>query len=325
MFLRSFLVAALGCSAVSAFAPSANFAGSRHALPSSVCARRAPLAMRMQSKIDLTPELFTNIDTDASGTIDANELRNALGKLGDAGAVNNIMERADVNGDGEISYDEYVRLMNMEKFGDDQGGNLFVRKLQGSGALPKDSVLGYTAMVGNKGFDPLGLAGLGPDETTLNGYREAEIKHGRLAMLAALGWPVAEELQPFISQALGKPDLLVAGKDAAAERVPSLLNGGLENISPAFFAAGIVFSAAIELLALQWGGKVEEGEYQPGDLGFDPLGLYRGKDESTRFDLRLKELNNGRLAMIAISWYAFEEFFTGRSILENAGINNAVN
>jgi len=279
----------------------------------------------MQSKIDLTPELFNKIDVDGSGFIDSQELRQALSGMGGAAEVDSIMARADVNGDGEISYDEYVRLMNMEKFGDAQGGNMFVRRFQLSGLLKKDSVLGYTAMVGNKGFDPLGLAGEGADETKLNGYREAEIKHGRLAMLAAVGWPVSEELQPIIANALGKPDLLVAGKDAAAERVPSLLNGGLDQLSPAFFATGILFSAAIEFLALKWGGAVEEGEYQPGDLGFDPLGIYRGKDESTRFDLRLKELNNGRLAMIAITWYAFEEFFTQRSILENAGIDNAVN
>ena len=153
--------------------------------------------------------------------------------------------------------------------------------------------------------------------------RFAEIKHGRLAMLAALGWPVAEYLQPILSSALGQPDLLVS--DAAgipAERVPSLLNGGLDQISPGFFAIGILFSAAVELLALQWGSKVDAGEYQPGDLGFDPLGLYRGKEESVRFDLRLKELNNGRLAMVAITWYAFEEFVTGRSVLENVGVAN---
>ena len=59
--------------------------------------------------------------------------------------------------------------------------------------MKPDSVLGYTAMVGNKvphqtyydvcsnldltspfqGFDPLNLAGEGADETKLNGYREA--------------------------------------------------------------------------------------------------------------------------------------------------------
>ena len=46
------------------------------------------------------------------------QLRNALGKVGDVASVNSIMDRADVNGDGEISYDEYYRLMNMDKFGD---------------------------------------------------------------------------------------------------------------------------------------------------------------------------------------------------------------
>lgn len=40
--------------------------------------------------------------------------------MGGAAEVDSIMARADVNGDGEISYDEYVRLMNMEKFGDAQ-------------------------------------------------------------------------------------------------------------------------------------------------------------------------------------------------------------
>ena len=46
------------------------------------------------------------------------QLRSALGKVGDVASVNSIMDRADVNGDGEISYDEYYRLMNMDKFGD---------------------------------------------------------------------------------------------------------------------------------------------------------------------------------------------------------------
>ena len=129
-----------------------------------------------------------------------------------------------------------------------QGGNILVRQAKNSGLLKPDTVLGYTAMVGNKGFDPLNLAGEGADETKLNGYREAEIKHGRLAMLAALGWPVAELLQPILSSALNQPDLLVADSAGIpAERVPSLLNGGLDQISPAFFAAGIVFSAVREM------------------------------------------------------------------------------
>ena len=44
--------------------------------------------------------------------------------------------------------------------------------------------------------------------------REAELKHGRLAMLAAAGWPVSELVQPWLSKALGAPDLLAAGDEA---------------------------------------------------------------------------------------------------------------
>jgi Chlorophyll A-B binding protein len=40
-------------------------------------------------------------------------------------------------------------------------------------------------------------------------------------------------------------------------------------------------------------------DYFPGDLGFDPLGLYP-EDPAARANIRNKELNNGRLAMIAI-------------------------
>ena len=42
---------------------------------------------------------------------------------------------------------------------------------------------------GDAGFDPLGLA---RNEIALESYREAEIKHARLAMLAAAGWPLSE-------------------------------------------------------------------------------------------------------------------------------------
>eukprot|EP00588_Corethron_pennatum_P026952 CAMPEP_0194324278 /NCGR_PEP_ID=MMETSP0171-20130528/27192_1 /TAXON_ID=218684 /ORGANISM="Corethron pennatum, Strain L29A3" /LENGTH=114 /DNA_ID=CAMNT_0039083139 /DNA_START=78 /DNA_END=419 /DNA_ORIENTATION=+ len=42
------------------------------------------------------------------------------------------------------------------------------------------------SMAGDVGFDPLGFA---KSPLHLTTYREAEIKHARLAMLAAAGWP----------------------------------------------------------------------------------------------------------------------------------------
>jgi hypothetical protein len=40
-------------------------------------------------------------------------------------------------------------------------------------------------------------------------------------------------------------------------------------------------------------------EYKPGQLGFDPLGLFP-EDEEAQFEIQSKEINNGRLAMISI-------------------------
>merc|ERR1712224_1061358 len=47
-------------------------------------------------------------------------------------------------------------------------------------------------------------------------------------------------------------------------------------------------------------------DYTPGDLGLDPLGL-KPDDEQELFELQTKELNNGRLAMIAIAGFVAAE------------------
>jgi hypothetical protein len=201
----------------------------------------------------------------------------------------------------------------------------------------RKSVVGDNAIVGDKGFDPLGFA----DSTNkLRIYREAELKHGRLAMLAALGWPVSEALDKPIAKLLGVSPLLTSTGEA-----PSVLNGGLENIPPLYFPAVFVMSALIEAYAariskragfratlaalgaekltgvdIDGDGQVgsptmlDDGNYLPGDLGFDPLKLYKGSDQDKR-TMQLKELNNGRLAMIAITGYAVSEFATKGTVL----------
>jgi Chlorophyll A-B binding protein len=52
-------------------------------------------------------------------------------------------------------------------------------------AWKDDVVVGITAPVGF--FDPLGLSA-GKSDATMNYYREAELKNGRVAMAACLGW-----------------------------------------------------------------------------------------------------------------------------------------
>mmetsp|Transcript_35497 Transcript_35497/g.83104 ORF Transcript_35497/g.83104 Transcript_35497/m.83104 type:complete len:328 (-) Transcript_35497:138-1121(-) len=247
----------------------------------------------------LTKELFTKLDVDGSGSIDINELRQVVPNTQEVQA---LMKRVDLNGDGEMDYAEYERLMAMSKNSDEQGGNLYVRNALNLGLLKKGSVLEDCVMVGNKGFDPLNCA---TSMDVLNYNREAELKHGRLAMLAAVGWPVSELVQPVLAKAVGAPDLL-----AYNEKAPSVLNGGLDYINPLFFMAVLIFTATVESVAL----NIPKGTRIPGDLGFDPLSLYTGKTEDVKRDLELKELNNGRLAMLAITYFAVSEFITKQPV-----------
>jgi len=257
----------------------------------------------------LTPQLFEQIDADNSGTIDLDELKDIVQFTSNAN-VRDLIQRADLNGDGVIDYGEYERLMNMEVYGEDAGGNTYVRQAIDLNLLSKDSVLADCVMVGNKGFDPLNLAKT-LDE--LDTFREAEIKHGRLAMLAAVGWPASEKLQPYLSGKFGLPDLLAKG-----EKAPSLVNGGLENINPFFFVGILAFTAFVETEVLN---KVKKRENrQPGDLGFDPLGFSKGKPEAVKRDYQLKELQNGRLAMLAVVGYVAEEYVNKLNVLTETPI-----
>ena len=150
------------------------------------------------------------------------------------------------------------------------------------------------------------MASRTPDEQkqTLDWMREAEIKHARLAMLAVVGWPLAELLNPFGALAY------VDG------RVPSLLNGGLGAFAPFL----LIVAAGTSYLELQTIDDVNqtylsqpEKKYVPGDLGFDPLDL-RSKMSFT--DQAANEVYNGRLAMLAITGFAVQEALWGKPVVE---------
>merc|ERR1711988_1552728 len=53
----------------------------------------------------------------------------------------------------------------------------------------------------------------------------------------------------------------------------------------------------------------------PGDLGFDPLGM-KPKDEKGLVEMQNKELNNGRLAMLAAAGIIAQELVTGEKIFK---------
>lgn len=159
-------------------------------------------------------------------------------------------------------------------------------------------------LAGDVGFDPLGFAKNSDD---LMKYREAEIKHARLAMLAAAGWPVSELFDSKIAGLLG-----VAPALQSDDRAPSLLNGGLGKISPIYWLACLAGAAAIDVYGITKASQ--KPGYTPGDLGFDPLGVFP-KDKEGQEWFKTAEIKNGRLAMIAITAFAVQELVSQTGVI----------
>ncbi|CAE7825245.1 FCPB, partial [Symbiodinium sp. CCMP2456] len=140
-------------------------------------------------------------------------------------------------------------------------------------------------------FDPLGFCKQG-DEKTFRSMRTAEIKHGRAAMMAALGAVV----QHYV-------------KLPGFEKVPAGLDA--VNVAPGSygFIALFLISGVLELAV--W---TESDKKAPGDFG-DPLGLNKYDEE-----FRNRELNNGRAAMFAAIGIIAAELYTGKDAVEQLGL-----
>lgn len=144
---------------------------------------------------------------------------------------------------------------------------------------------------------------------TLAYMREAEIKHSRLAMLAVIGWPLAELFDKPIAGAFGlTPALTRSGAS------PSLVNGGLDNIDAAYWVAVVALAGIVELENSK--AKEESGKaYLLGDCNFDPLGLFP-KDAAAQKAMQTKELKHGRLAMMAILGFVVQEALYRTPVVE---------
>ncbi|KAL7539203.1 hypothetical protein ACHAWF_006333 [Thalassiosira exigua] len=175
--------------------------------------------------------------------------------------------------------------------------------------LPRPALLDGT-IPGDRGFDPFNFAS---DAGALQWQRKAEVKHARLAMLAAAGWPVAELTHKGIASALDLPVMLAVG-----DRVPSVLNDGLAHAAfPAFWIATIAAAAAVEIRE-----SVEDAvssKLDPAEMGFDPLGLGGSSDGRKHF-MGEAEIFNGRLAMLAITGFAIQEWFLNSAVVDQIPI-----
>jgi hypothetical protein len=168
-----------------------------------------------------------------------------------------------------------------------------------AGALPP---LGF--------WDPLGISTTLPEGRLLF-YREVELKHGRVCMLASLGILVAEQFHPLFGGDIDVPAYI------AFQAIPL----------KAFWVAVSLAIAIPEVAASipTFNTPTDKGDYIdgytftmktdriPGDLGYDPLGL-KPSDPQEFIEMQNKEINNGRLAMIATAGMIAQELVNGQKI-----------
>jgi len=131
-------------------------------------------------------------------------------------------------------------------------------------------------------FDPAGFAERAPE--WLPWFREAELKHGRAAMLATVGFVAPEFFR-------------IPGEQFSFEAIPKVIDAhdALPESMIQIFG-WISFLEACSFAAL---ANMNNYDRMPGDFGFDPLGIFPTDPEKQK-EMQLSELKNGRLAMIAI-------------------------
>jgi hypothetical protein len=163
-------------------------------------------------------------------------------------------------------------------------------------------------------FDPLGFARKA-DANTLKRYREAEITHGRVSMLAVVGFLVGEK-QVAGSSLLFHASNIKGPAITHLSQVPFpfwiLLTFAIANVE--LIRAQIAFVEPPNVPVDQPG--LMRDSYSPGNLGFDPLNL-KPTDPQELQEMQTKELQNGRLAMLAAAGFMAQELVDGKGIIEH--------
>jgi hypothetical protein len=155
------------------------------------------------------------------------------------------------------------------------------------------------SMVGDMGFDPMGLSDI---QTDLRYARWAELKHGRVCMLAVLGM-VWQEYGPHL------PGAAYATTDP------------FEAISSVGFGSNVQTLFAIGVVELANWEETFNGSSRPGVLsGWEGSGWANlsEKDKQKRFE---QEIVHCRLAMIAFIGATHQTFLLHKGLLDFSAPN----
>lgn len=155
------------------------------------------------------------------------------------------------------------------------------------------------SMPGDMGFDPMGLSDI---QTDLRYARWAELKHGRICMLAVVGM-VWQEYLPHL------PGAAYATTDPW-EAISSV---GFGSNFQTFLAIGV-------LECINWDDTFN-GDGQPGVVqGFKPTG-WDSKSEADKAKALEQEITHCRLAMIAFIGATHQTMFFHQGLLDFSAPN----
>jgi len=147
---------------------------------------------------------------------------------------------------------------------------------------------------GEKGFDPLGISYIFPTYY----MRECELKHGRVCMLATLGWIATDLGARFPGEMFQNVSTIEAHNKMV----------DLGQMQPFLATVGVC-----EIYG-GWLWKNGQAGYIKRDAGDFFLGKsFLPKDEDKATEMRLKELENGRLAMLAFGGICTQAVLFGKT------------
>ena len=141
-----------------------------------------------------------------------------------------------------------------------------------------------------------------PPALILRDYREAEIRHGRLAMLAAVIWPLQEIFDRiFIPDSFGSTTVIYGGP--TLPYLPLIMT---------FFMLNLGY---LDIYSSEIKEKESGDAFLPGECFWDPLCFLEGAPDSMKRNMQEREISNGRAAMVAVAGYIFEEAMTHKPIV----------
>ena len=221
--------------------------------------------------------------------------------------VSNVKSMLSASPEPEAEFEDLEALMSMPELSTTSSEAAITI----NGWTPNESYecFGLPGAIAPTGFfDPIGFSRYGITLNEVKRYREAEVMHGRVAMLATVGYLAGESISgPFNT---------VGPANDQLQQMPL----------PAFiFLTGAIAAAELKRATIGW---VEpdlsswtktlwtlRDNYYPGDVGFDPLNL-KPTDPIEFQKMQTRELQNGRLAMLGAAGMCAQELVNHRTIFE---------